>query len=343
MRRLSILSVRAGAVLAHPVYDGRGRLVLRAGSELSDHLLERLHALGIRTLWIEDPRSEGIEPIEPVNPLTESRILHVLHAMFTQGPDGPEFTSLLHALRESAGDLASQIGALQSPRVPLAVYPPAPPELPVHSLNVAVVALACARTGGRMWDRSRDLALGALLHDLGRAPALARGEPAYHPVVGWQAIKDDVLISALTKVIVLQHHERLDGSGYPAGLRGQDLHPLAQIVGLADAYVASLEGRDGTTPRPPHEILEEIMGSGGFEFDYDVVDDFYRAVAPYPPGAMVLLSNGRKGLVRGIDRLPGRPPLRLLAPDGEASSQWEDIELLSPGHQTDVIVAVLPE
>lgn len=97
----------------------------------------------------------------------------------------------------------------------------------------------------------KELAEGALLHDLGKiilnesillkSSALTQEEFNHiklHPSLGYEALEKKHLISDASRLVVLQHHERLDGSGYPDGLKGEEIHPYAQIVAISDVYDA---------------------------------------------------------------------------------------------------------
>lgn len=151
------------------------------------------------------------------------------------------------------------------------------------------------------------LGLGALLHDIGltqvyklilnKQGSLSPGEFAEikkHP------LHAEKILAGLDKQVVriaLQHHERLDGSGYPRGLRGREVDFLAQIVAVADIYEAMINERAYRQAHPAREALEYLMASGGTLFDLSIIKAFVQNVTAYPAGTLVRLSSGETGVV----------------------------------------------
>jgi len=128
---------------------------------------------------------------------------------------------------------------------------------------------------------------GALLHDVGkigiRETLLNKSinvtledteEFKLHPQIGSMIVEDVDFMEEVT-CIILQHHERMDGTGYPLGLMGEDIHPLARIVAVADAYDAMTSNRPyRRDPLTRLEAIEELQNHSGTQFDKDVVRVF---------------------------------------------------------------------
>lgn len=121
----------------------------------------------------------------------------------------------------------------------------------VHSINTTIYSILIAIKSGLPTHELKELAEGALLHDLGKiilnesillkSSALTQEEFNHiklHPSLGYEALEKKHLLSDASRLVVLQHHERLDGSGYPDGLKGEEIHPYAQIVAISDVYDA---------------------------------------------------------------------------------------------------------
>ncbi|MDI6870604.1 MAG: HD domain-containing phosphohydrolase [Bacillota bacterium] len=96
-------------------------------------------------------------------------------------------------------------------------------------------------------------------------------------------------------IVAHEHHERLDGSGYPQGLHGGDIHPFARIAAVADVFDAMSTDRVYRWRYLPHVTLETLVGGMGTLFDPAVVKAFCEAVAVYPNGTVVRLTNGPVG------------------------------------------------
>lgn len=118
-----------------------------------------------------------------------------------------------------------------------------------------------------------------------------------HPELGVRmlesaGINDDALLQ-----LVLQHHERADGSGYPRKLSGDEVLLGARIIGLVDRYDAMLCGRSNRKALPPLEAIKSLYLRRGSEVDGELVQVFIREIGLYPPGVAVRLANGETGIV----------------------------------------------
>ena len=144
-----------------------------------------------------------------------------------------------------------------------------------------------------------------------------------HPKSGLDLIENGAF-SSLSKVAVIGHHERLDGRGYPYG-RADDLHPHAQIAGMADVYDAVSSMRVYQARRPTHEAWELVMSLAGSAFPIELVHVFKDTIAPYPEGVAVELSDGRRGIVARVSRdHVTRPVVRVTHdPAGRALAPWD--------------------
>jgi HD-GYP domain-containing protein (c-di-GMP phosphodiesterase class II) len=155
-----------------------------------------------------------------------------------------------------------------------------------HSERVARLTVAVAREMGVPEERMLDIERGALLHDVGKigVPDSILRKPKSLNRKEWEAMQKHPLLAGLmvSKVgflegampILLYHHERYDGSGYPFGL-AQDRIPLeARIFAVVDAYDAMTSERPYRKAVPPEEALQEIRANAGIQFDPQVVEAF---------------------------------------------------------------------
>jgi len=190
-----------------------------------------------------------------------------------------------------------------------------------HSVNVCLLSLALGRHLGLDGPVLRLLGIGALLHDVGRfflgddtaekRERLSSGDWSrirLHPQEGATGVLaaarpgEEVLAR-----IVLEHHVRLDGGGYP-DLGNARPHPLAQIVALADAYDALTSERPHRSARAPREALRILLDGAGTVHDADLVRAFVDMTGLYPPGSLVRLRGGEvaavlaspTGRIRGV-------------------------------------------
>ncbi|MBB1486827.1 HD-GYP domain-containing protein [Oceanospirillum sediminis] len=118
-----------------------------------------------------------------------------------------------------------------------------------------------------------------------------------HPEEGVQILKAAGITNRLWLDIVLQHHEKVDGSGYPAGLNGKQILLEAKIVGLADIYSAMVSSRPYRAALTPQRSLKQLFMQRGSFFDESLTKVFLSELGVFPPGATVELANGEIGVV----------------------------------------------
>ncbi|WP_165444931.1 HD-GYP domain-containing protein [Gracilibacillus phocaeensis] len=137
-----------------------------------------------------------------------------------------------------------------------------------------------------------------------------------HPVWSYRMVEHVSLMASEMKLAVLQHHERMDGSGYPLGVEGAMVHPFAQILAVSDVYHAMTTGRVYQKPQTPFQVVEEIQKQKHHQLDFATVEAFMDVWERQIAGAQVLLSNGEAATIVYLDRQnPSRPIVRLLHND----------------------------
>jgi HD-GYP domain-containing protein (c-di-GMP phosphodiesterase class II) len=177
----------------------------------------------------------------------------------------------------------------------------------------------------------KQIFLGGIYHDVGMAmlPENVINKSAeltieekkmilMHPVSGYNFVKNKGFLTAYIKVITLQHHEHIDGSGYPKRISKDDINPLAQIIGIVDVYDAMTSDRPYRRSVTSKEAIEYIMGSAGTHFDHRIASAFIKKINPYPKGSLIELSDGSFAVVDGVDKnLPLHPVVRIIKKNGE--------------------------
>jgi cyclic di-GMP phosphodiesterase len=187
-----------------------------------------------------------------------------------------------------------------------------------HVINVCIFALML----GAMQDLDKTalacLGMGALLHDVGQVYLprnLVRKLSRYtaqeqrlmqaHPHLGVTMLSQIPHMPEDACRIVAEHHERLDGSGYPQGLRGAALSPLSQIVAIADVYETMLGTREGRPPLLPAQAIKELYQQGrAQQLDLRLVEKMIRCLGIYPVGSLIELNTGERGIVLAVN--PGK-------------------------------------
>lgn len=196
-----------------------------------------------------------------------------------------------------------------------------------HAVDVCVLSLIIGRAQGLDPDTLEAVGMGALLHDIGetRLPRNLLHHPGYvsegrglfrfHPQIGAAMLASSSDLPPVARAIVLQHHERLDGFGYPGGLGGARLPLTSQVVGLVDVYDAMASRRSGRPPLSPGQAVRQLYQLGLKEqYDRALVEQLIQCLGVYPFGSLVELSTGERAVVYAVnpdERL--RPSVKLIA------------------------------
>ena len=135
-----------------------------------------------------------------------------------------------------------------------------------------------------------------------------------HPWFGFEILRAQRGHLSIPSIhVALQHHEKYDGTGYPRGLAGTDIHEYSRIVSIADVYDAVTSDRPYRKALLPHEAYELMLFNGSQHFDPMILPLFLQRIAIYPVGTVVRLNNGDIGVVTSVPpEMPLRPTLRLI-------------------------------
>jgi putative nucleotidyltransferase with HDIG domain len=180
-----------------------------------------------------------------------------------------------------------------------------------HCLNVSVLSISTGKALGLSQEDLRILGMGTMFHDLGktRVPSYILNKPGKltddefvimksHAALSEEIIREQKLdVDERAIQVARFHHERLDGSGYPDHLKGDEIPRLATICGLSDVYDALTSDRVYHKGMLPHDALKFIYGLRGTHFEPTWVDRFVQSVGIYPPGSVVAMNSGHIAVV----------------------------------------------
>jgi HD-GYP domain-containing protein (c-di-GMP phosphodiesterase class II) len=209
-----------------------------------------------------------------------------------------------------------------------------------HQACVAVMAIRVGLSVGLSRAQLIELGLAGCLIDIGLwptpPPALhqldsLRGEALEryraHPRVGAEAILRWSPPTATLADLVMQHHEREQGRGFPQGLSGDAIHPQAKILGLVDTYTGLIVPPSGPGLRP-HEAIREIIRAKHASFPPALIKALLNEISIFPPGTLVRLNTGELGLVTGVNRNhPLRPRIEVVDATGQQVPSPKIIDL----------------
>lgn len=180
----------------------------------------------------------------------------------------------------------------------------------LHSVSVCAMLVSFAKVAQLEINSIHDLALGALLHDVGKMrvasavlnkPARLNGEEYLHMkshvVLGSDLIRQLPGIPTLAMEPIELHHERFDGSGYPKGLKGEEISTAGRMAAIVDVYDAITSDRVYRKGMSPAAAVQKLFEWSKFHFDPAMMQLFLKSVGIYPVGSLVRLESGRMGVV----------------------------------------------
>lgn len=227
-----------------------------------------------------------------------------------------------------------------------------------HSVNLSVLMSLFGNYRHLPADVLHQTVVGALLHDLGKilTPDDILHKPGRLTAEEFEVMKlharhsRDILASTqgigeIAVITAAQHHEKLDGSGYPEGLKGEEITEYGRMVAITDVYDAITSDRVYHKGMTPSQGLKKLLEWSGDHLDPELVKQFIRCIGLYPVGSLVLLESGRLGVVVETNDQDQRlPVVRVMYHTRfRLPITVETIDLSRAGNQDRIVRAVDPE
>lgn len=310
MQQFYIDSVKPGMKLGKTIYDDRNKELLKAGTELSLSLIERLKSKGFHTLCIDTLDSKDII-LEDTIPIT------VRHQAIT-ALRNLDIPSVMDSAKEIVSSICSSLN-ISFDLLDLRNHENFDYE---HAVTVAEMSVAIGKelkdtSGESLFNQEQldTLAIAALLHDIGKRCADKRVLEKLNvsknnkdtaiqysekliPVYGYSLLKDNILVNAQAKAAILFHKTDENGANMPIAIPLDKVHLFAKIIHVADTYdILVNQKNEKGLYFSNSEIVEYLMGSCGSKFNLDVVKTFVAHIPIYPKGTRIVLSDGREGIV----------------------------------------------
>lgn len=330
MLKIPIDKVNTGDVLAREVCMSNGTVILPAETVIRDDYLDKLKEMNISNVYIKrmldsDNQRNGIKMEksleEQIKEHCQDNVRTTMEKFCSCG--NVELNSIMNTAKEIMSDVLSckeliyNISGIRERSE--GIYS--------HSINVAALSILIAlRMKIPQKKIKEDIAVGALLHDIGisflpdslkdcileECAPEKRREIMKHVLNGYTALSEENWLSAGAKDIVLSHHEMCDGSGYPMHLTENRINQEVKIVTVCDTFDSMVYG-NYVRKSKVHETIDYIVSQAGVKFDFRTVQVFMDSVAAYPLGTYVVLNNGDICVVTGQNRkIPMRPLLRVM-------------------------------
>ncbi len=335
MKLCSVSELKGGEVLARAIMTSEFRVLLSEDTVLRADYIQKIEELGITEVYIkEDDQVHTQEVVllkSDVENFFRDRVKSILEKHTYSRNDE------LMELSQTADNIIANI--LQEEEVVEKIFDirERSSDIYEHSISICSLATLTALKLKLPKERVHDIGVGCLLHDLGlryltieyadqdisTLSKIELAEYMKHPVYGYSAVKNENWISNISKNIILYHHEKLDGSGYP--LRAKEIPFEAQIVNICDTFDEMICGI-GCKRLKVYEAVEYLKTFKGTKYNPEIVDVFLEFTAVYPAGSEVLLSNHSIGrVIRQNKEFPDRPVVQIIKDKNGKSVNNEDI------------------
>ncbi|MNW50493.1 Cyclic di-GMP phosphodiesterase response regulator RpfG [compost metagenome] len=336
MASIPVIELKPGVTIANNVYTPLGGLLIRKGKVLLPRDMDILRAFMVEDIEIEDFQLHGESEASTAQESNNSSNMTTADLSRT-GQFQKEYDRMLHLIKSAfqsvlASDLPiyelrNQLENLIKQMKSYNILTFAPRNMNEydylyhHAILSSLTSYVLAQWHGLPKRDWMQVAFAGLLHDIGNTkidPQILytprplteseAEEMRMHTTYGYQQLRKTAAINEGVRLAALQHHEKMDGSGYPFRLTGEKIHIYARIVAVADIFHAMTLNRRYRKAQSPYLVLEQIKLEAFGKLDPNVVQTFVDKVTQFHNGMKVRLSNDKVGEIVFSDRNhPTRP------------------------------------
>ena len=314
--------LKPGMVLAGDLFSKEGIFIWPAKKPITQSVIDELKKKGIRELYytknINKDLSQNMPPMfsEEIKDEAKEAIDNILEQV--KKDEKVNVEEVRNVIEKLFKEMISKLGKAV---INLSIVKNYDEYTYTHLINVTILSMFFSKFLGASDFVIKEVGMGAILHDIGKVkiPTSILHKPGElteeelkiikkHPIIGYFAIKDEPTVSTYAKKIVLFHHERFDGNGYPLGLKFDRIGRYPQIVSLADVFDALTSERPYKPGMSIPQTLNFIMKKSGIYFEPLLAQKFimemsklYGLPSPYAIGSFVLLNTGEKAVITQKD------------------------------------------
>lgn len=318
--------LKPGMKIDQSIVDRLGRNLVTRGSILDEYIIDSMLKMGIMTIYIQEGTIEPEDIESKISPEIKRKIekLHTddpakvnlsasVRKRVSEGIqfiyNNAESDKLANATDSIASDLMKAIDSNDAIAIDINELKTSDEYTFKHSVDVATIAMILGKQQGLSKQQVYELGVSGLLHDVGktRIPIEILNKPArlnddefaimkQHSVYGYHMLEKKGEFNKEICYAVLQHHEKINGKGYPLGFNEKQITPYAKILSVADIYDALVTERPYKSAFSQRDAVEMIMSMTG-ELDMTAMKSFLESMILYPVDSIVDLSNGEKAKV----------------------------------------------
>lgn len=334
MKLVNVHNLMGDEELAVPVVSDSNVILIQSDTVLKDEYIDRLHQLNIRSVYIKD-KSEQFGRVYKVDE-TKERSKKIVKKVFER-----HIYKHNEDLKE-VGDAAQEIlnSVIEDPDIitNITEIRNFSTDMYSHCINVCALSTIMALRLKMTHKQTRNVAVGAILHDIGlkfiQAPYMDSSvyklglkdatEFKKHTVYGYSSLEKEKWLTEVSKEIILYHHEHVDGSGFPFMLKGDKLRTEVKLVSVCSDFDSLVSGV-GAEQIKIYQAIEFVKVHAGSYYDNNIVNKLLETIAVYPIGMRVLTNENEVGVVIEQNKeMTDRPIIKMLI-HSDGSDYNEDV------------------
>lgn len=315
----SVSSLNGVEILAEPILTNEKEILIPKGTILKKEYISLIQSLGYETLMIEDPYESLEEPnfiidrekfdsfVARVRKLMEA---HIYHGQTSLREFEIIANDLIKEINQNNAELAIDMNERSA-------------NLYEHSVMVALLSLLVAKKLHLDQKKLFNIAVGALLHDIGIRYITVPYENSdwrlletaevfefkKHTILGFSALEEESWIPQISRKMVLSHHEKMDGSGFPMKQKNKEIEiKIIQVCDTFDCYISGMECKRISV----QEALERITEQSDVLYEKKIVDHLLATLAKYPVGTTVTTNEKKQGVVVSQTKDPQNPIILII-------------------------------
>lgn len=319
MKEIQINEIIGNEILVKPVFSDQGIMLVEKGMIVRKSNAIIFKELGIKSIFVEDEPASEVEYSEILQEETKNdckKMLTDIVKMQTNHNQQEEEDLVYEVAQELIDDILSQDDIL----INVSEMRNRDDSIFSHCVAVAGLTVYVSLKMGISNGVAREFTVGALLHDIGMnfIPSQYRNKSLKelnrkeisvikkHVDYGYELLMEKDVVSDISLEIIKNHHERVNGSGYPNQIKGKEIDLGSRIVSVCDTFDAMIY--DGNRDMKVYEVVEYIQSNSNILFDEKVVSHFLDCIALYPTGSKIITNEGQVGVVIKQNKgFPARP------------------------------------
>lgn len=318
--------LKPGMKIDQCVVDRMGRNLVARGAVLDEYIIDSMLKLGVMSVYIQDGEYEPEDADEILSPAAKENVeklrtedrskVTLSDSVRKRVAEGIQFIynnadskDLADATDSITTELMKAIDGNDAIAIDINELKTSDEYTFKHSVDVATIAMILAKQQGFSRSQIYEIGVSGLLHDVGKikVPPEILNKPGkldadefaimkQHSVYGYKMMKDRPEFNNAISLGILQHHEKINGTGYPMGVLADQITPYAKILSIADIYDALVTERPYKAAYSQRDAVEMIMSMTA-ELDMSAMKSFLESMILYPVDSIVELSNGEKARV----------------------------------------------